>query len=205
MKYLARLFLIVGLLCIVFSPLCCRHVRDGLHPPTDDHSSEVAGNGLFSREFEFFLAVIGFGVFALCLGEFLRSRSRDSSARESEHLMWKHIRCCSACGKPLCRKECNRTKQFRFIPRLACPECGAYAEWSCAITLASGIVLILTPFIAGMLLNPLPDLVIAIGFFSVPIGTCFVVLGLWDHDRQFASVKRYVSSRNERTCDSEGK
>lgn len=197
MRHFARALLVLGVLCVLLSPLSCRPVRQALVSAPDESRPVNERSDRSSTEVKQFLALLGFGIITLCVGEWLRTRARSPASMLSETLMLRRARCCSGCGKPLCRNECRKTRQWGFIPRLVCPECGGYAEWSCTVLLALALALIFIPILANCLFERVPDFIIAGGFFSFPAGLCLFILGLWDHNRQFEKMKRYMLARKD--------
>ena len=191
MKYLARTLFVIAIASFAFGLVSCWRNPDPNRtaPPgyeaDGDHRPYVA----FSR---FFAGLAGGGV-ALALGAFFRSKAREqfSFSGQIELLSVLRPRFCPKCGKPLSRRDCERAKQFGLLPRLLCSNCKVYGGYSGAIVFGVGVLLLLRAF-----LIPAPEALLALSVLSVPVGICFLFVGILRIERQQKMAKKYASTRN---------
>lgn len=195
MKHLPLAILLFGLSCIVLSPLSCRLVRSGLISSSESSdpifASEYEADTHTLKESKQFLALLGIGFFLFGLGDYLRGRTKASNAVDRAML---HFRYCSKCGRPLRGRDCQKKRQLGFIPRLTCPGCGGFAEWSSAVIFAFSFVFLISPFLVGAKFGKSPDLLLEIEFYSFLIGIAVFMIGGFRYERQLKRAKRYVSS-----------
>jgi hypothetical protein len=186
-KYLAIAFLILGIVCITFG---CHHsdIPSGA-PNTDTEGARSLA------DIEHFCSATLLGLVAIVFGLYFADRARAGRAviHGSAALALTRPRFCPKCGKPLRMSECKRGKQFGFIPRRLCPECGSFVEQSGARIFGLGFVLLFWAIFGGFRWEGAPDFVLATACIAGPIGFILFVAGAGIVDRQFRLVKRYES------------
>ena len=188
MKYLARIFIGTGVLCMILGLVSCWQDPDPGHspPPGFDADGDHRPYLAFGR---FFTWMAG-GAVAVCVGFYFRGDATQGSSLLSRADVLTLIRpCfCPRCGKPLRLSDCRSGKQFGFLPRLLCSECMVYAEYSGAFIFSLGVLLLLRAF-----LLPVPAQLEALSLISVPAGVCLVLVGTIRLDRQYRRAKKYAS------------
>ena len=193
MKYLWMAFVALGLVSFAFA----FRTSDIPVPAPNTDLEGARGLSLLERR----CRGISVGIVALAFGFYFLERERTSQrvAHISSTLLLTRSRICPKCGRPSRRSECLRGKQFGFIPRRLCPECGGYVEQSAARILALGFALLFWAILGAFAIQGAPDFVLAPACISAPLGAILFGLGLVVFDRQFRRVKHYISTREKST------